>query len=327
MKNYAHLTQAERYQIAILCKAGHSMSEIARLMNRHRSTIGREIARNRGQRGYRPKQAQAFSRARMRARENGRRIPDETWIFVDARLGELWSPEQISGRLKADCLPSVSHEAIYQRIYADKDRGGTLHRALRCQKARRKRYGSHERRGAIPNQVSIEQRPALVDRRERFGDWEADLVIGAGQQQALVTLNERKSRYALIAHVPFKTAKNVSEAMISLLTPFATHVHTLTTDNGREFAQHEQVAKQLSADYFFAHPYSSWERGANENMNGLIRQFFPKKMRFESISFADIKFAMHRLNHRPRKCLGFKTPHEVFTIQLHSCHSPVALQT
>jgi IS30 family transposase len=263
----------------------------------------------------------------MRACENGRRISDETWAFVDARLGELWSPEQIGGRIKVDGLPSVSHEAIYQRIYADKRHGGSLHHALRCQKARRKRYGSHERRGMIPNPVSIEQRPALVERRERFGDWEGDLVIGAGQQQALVTLNERQSRFALIAHVPFKTAKAVSAAMISLLTPFAASVHTLTTDNGKEFAHHERISESLDADFFFAHPYSSWERGANENMNGLIRQFFPKKMHFESITSADVKFAMHRLNHRPKKCLGFKTPHEVFSNLLHSSHSPVALQT
>ena len=325
--NYTHLTQAERYQIAILNEAGHEQSEIARVMNRHPSTIGRELRRNRGQRGYRAKQAHEFTQARMRACVNGPRISEQTWAFVDERLGELWSPEQICGRLRQRGLPSASHEAIYQRIYADRRNGGTLHRALRCQKARRKRYGGRERRGSIPNQVSIEQRPAIVNRRRRFGDWEGDLVIGAGQQQALVTLNERKSRYSLIAQVPCKTAQAVSDTMISLLTPFAACVHTLTTDNGKEFAQHERIAGTLDAQFFFAHPYASWERGANENMNGLIRQFFPKKMRFQSITCKDIELAMHRLNHRPRKCLGFKTPHEVFLKQLHSRHSAVALQT
>jgi IS30 family transposase len=286
-------------------------------MNRHPSTISRELWRNRGQRGYRPKQAH----------ENGPRIAEQTWALVEERLGELWSPEQICGRLKACGLPAASHEAIYRRIYADKRNGGTLHRALRCQKARRKRYGGRERRGSIPNQVSIEQRPAIVDTLKRFGDWEADLVIGAAQQQALVTLNERKSRYCLIAQVPCKTAQVVSDTMISLLTPFAACVHTLTTDNGKEFAQHERIAGKLDAQFFFAHPYASWERGANENMNGLIRQFFPKKMRFDTITHTDIKLAIHRLNHRPRKCLGFKTPHEVFMKQLHSRHSAVALQS
>ena len=324
---YTHLTQDERYQIAILSKAGHDRSDIAQVMNRHKSTIGREMQRNRGERGYRPKQAHAFSQARMRACENSPRIATETWAVVDIKLAETWSPEQISGYFKANGKPTVSHEAIYQRIYTDKRAGGTLHRTLRCQKARRKRYGGRERRGTIPNQVSIEQRPSIVDSRKRFGDWEGDLVIGAGQQQALVTLNERKSRYSLIAHVPFKTTQAVSDTMISLLTPFSACVHTLTTDNGKEFAQHERIAKKLDADFFFAHPYASWERGANENMNGLIRQFFPKKMRFNSISTKDIAFAMHRLNHRPRKCLGFKTPHEVFMKQLHSRHNAVALQT
>ena len=324
--NYTHLTQNERYQIAILSKAGHDKSDIAKVMNRHKSTIGREMKRNRGQRGYRPKQALEFSLARMRASENGSRIAAETWVVVDAKLAETWSPEQIAGHLKANKQPTVSHEAIYQRIYADKRAGGTLHHALRCQKARRKRHSGRERRGTIPNQVSIDMRPAIVSERGRFGDWEADLVIGAGQKQALVTLNERTSRYSLIAHVPFKTAQAVSDAMISLLTPFAASVHTLTTDNGKEFAQHERIAKELGADFFFAHPYASWERGANENMNGLIRQFFPKNMAFDSITPDDIKIATNRLNHRPRKCLGFKTPHEVFMKQLHSRHNAVALQ-
>ena len=246
--------------------------------------------------------------------------------MVDARLAETWSPEQISGHLKANGQPTVSHESIYQRIYADKRAGGTLHRALRCQKARRKRHTGRERRGTIPNQVSIDLRPDVANDRGRFGDWEADLMIGAGQQQALVTINERISRYSLIAHIPAKTAQNVSNALISLLTPFSEAVLTLTTDNGKEFAQHEKIATTLAADFFFAHPYASWERGANENMNGLIREFFPKKMPFDSITQKDVLFAMHQLNHRPRKCLGFRTPHEVFTEKLHSRHNAVALQ-
>jgi IS30 family transposase len=316
--SYTHLTQDERYQIHILKQANHSQSEIAKLIRRDKSSISREFRRNCGQRGYRPKQAHELSLARMRAKLNGRRISDATWAVVDEKLGLCWSPEQISGRLKEDGMPSVSHESIYKRIYADKRSGGLLYKTLRCQKLRKKRYGSRERRGTIPNQVSIDQRPAIVDTRLRFGDWEGDLVIGAGQQQALVTLNERKSRYSLIGKVSRKTANAVSDVMISLLTPFADWVHTLTTDNGKEFAQHERIAKSIDVDFFFAHPYSSWERGANENMNGLIRQFFPKKMKFDEISEDDILFAMDLLNHRPRKCLGFKTPHEVFMEQLQS---------
>lgn len=323
---YTHLTRDERYQIAILMKSGHTQSEISKLISRAPSTIIRELRRNRGQRGYRPKQAQALSQARWQSCQNGPRVLDETWVVVDAKLDETWSPEQIAGYLKANGEPAVSHECIYQRIYADKRAGGKLHLALRCQKKRKKRCGGRERRGTIPNQVSIDLRPAIVAERGRFGDWEADLVIGAGQKQALVTINERTSRYSLMAHVPFKTARAVSDAMISLLTPFASDVHTITTDNGKEFAQHERVSESLSADCFFAHPYASRERGANENMNGLIRQFFPKKMIFKTITSQDISFAMDRLNHRPRKCLGYKTPHEVFMKQLHSRHNPVALQ-
>ena len=258
--NYTHLTRDERYQIAILLKAGHNQSAIARLMNRHPATISRELCRNRGRRGYRPKQAHEFSLARMRARENGRRVSADTWAFAEARLGELWSPEQISGYLRANRQPGISHETIYQRIYANRRLGGGLHLALRCQKVRRKRYGGRDRRGTIQNQVSIEQRPAIVDRRTRFGDWEADLVIGAGHQQALVTLNERKSRYALMAHVPTKSADTVSAAMISLLTPFAACVHTLTTDNGKEFAGHERIARALDADFFWGFGFSGGRR-------------------------------------------------------------------
>lgn len=156
-------------------------------MNRNKSTIGREMTRNRGQRGYRPKQANEFAHGRKQARENGRRVSSETWAFVDAKLSETWSPEQIAGYVRANDLPTVSHESIYQRIYANKRAGGTLRNALRCQKACRKRYGGgRERRATIPNQVSIDKRPTIVGQRERFGDREGDLVIGAGQQQALV---------------------------------------------------------------------------------------------------------------------------------------------
>lgn len=166
-------------------------------------------------------------------------------------------------------------------------RGYRLKQAQALSEARRKRHTGCERRDTIPHQVSIELRPEIANRRERFGDWEADWVIGAGHQQALVTINERTSRDSLIAHIPAKTAQNVTNAMISLLTPFKRFVHTRTTDNGKAFAQHKRIAATLAADFFFAHPYASWERGANENMNGLIREFFPKKMRFEVITQKD----------------------------------------
>lgn len=315
---YTHLTQDERYQIHILQRGGHNQSEIATLLDRSKSTISRELKRNKGERGYRPRQSHALSVARAQGCNNARRVPAATWAFVDTQLAQCWSPEQISGYRRANGMDQVSTESIYSRIYTDKRAGGILHANLRCQKLRKKRYGAKERRGTITNQISIEQRPAIVEARERFGDWEADLVIGAGHHQALVTMNERTSRYTLIGKVDRKTAQAVSDNMITLLTPFSSWVHTLTTDNGKEFSQHERIAQSLDADFFFAHPYSSWERGANENMNGLIRQFFPKNMRFENITDDDISAVMDNLNHRPRKCLGYKTPHEVFMHQLQS---------
>ncbi len=263
----------------------------------------------------RPKQAHSLAQTRQKACANGPRVEAKTWELVESKLKEAWSPQQISGYLLVNQQPGVSHESIY----ADKRKGGKLHLTLRCQKERKKRHTGRARRAPFPT------RSRLI--RARFGDWEADLVIGAGQKQALVTINERISRYALIAHVPFTTAELVTEAMIALLMPFSRCVHTLTTDNVREFAQHERIAATLGADFFFAHPYSSWERGANENMNGLIRQFSPKKRAFKFITSTEIDLAMHRLNHRPRKCLGYKTPHEVFIGQLQLHNQSVALQT
>lgn len=205
----------------------------------------------------------------------------------------------------------ISHEWIYQYIYADKRAGGNLYRYLRCQKKRRKRYGSYNRRGTIPNQVSIDERPAIVDARGRLGDWEGDTVIGKRHQGALVTLVERKSLYTVMQAVVHKTAGAVRNAVTEVLTPFADLVHTITYDNGREFADHEGMASDLDADIYFAHPYSSWERGVNENTNGLIRQYFPKSRNLTTVTDQEIEHAMNKLNHRPRKTLGYRTPYEV----------------
>lgn len=302
--NYTHITQEERYQIYALSKAGHKQYEIAELLERSRSTISRELARNMGGRGYRPKQA--HSMAVERRAMNARTIDDATWQFAQDRLLEQWSPEQISGH--AD----ISPETVYQRVYADKQLGGLLWKNLRCQKKRKKRYGVMERRGTIPNRLSIEDRPAIVETRSRIGDWEADTVIGKNHRQAIVSIVERKSGFTLIHKVERKTALAVSQAMIGLLKPHQKKVHTITSDNGREFAGHEEIASGLKADFYFAHPYSSWERGTNENTNGLIRQYFPKNRDFTTITQQEIDTAMERLNNRPRKRLGYQTPNQVF---------------
>ena len=295
------------------------MGAIGAKLGRPSSTISRELNRNRVVGPYQPQVAGLLAAARrQRSAANARRVPIAAWNFAIEKLAETWSPQQIAGYQRAKHLPRLSHEALYQRIYQDKRAGGHLHLALRIHKQRRKRRGVRERRGTIPNQVLIDQRPTIVDARERYGDWEADLVVGARHSQALVTINERKSRYALIKRVTSKQAPVVRKAIVTKLRPFARLAHTLTTDNGKEFAQHERIASALKLNFYFAHPHAAWERGANENLNGLVRQFFPKHRKLEEVTDEEIALAQHRLNHRPRKCLGYKTPHQVFWQQLHS---------
>ena len=243
------------------------------------------------------------------------------WAQVELLLQMDWSPQQISGRLKVEEGSSVSHEYIYQYIYADKRSGGELYRHLRCQKKRRKRYGSYDRRGRIPNQVSIEERPEIVGERGRVGDWEGDTVIGKNHKGALVTLVERKSLYTIIDAVARRTAAAVHRAIVSGLASHKGKLHTLTYDNGKEMTEHEQITEELGIKVYFAHPYSSWERGLNENTNGFIRQYFPKDRELIGVTREEVEKAMERLNHRPRKTLGFRTPYEVFF----STHTPLTV--
>ncbi len=241
--------------------------------------------------------------------------------MVDEKLRQDWSPEQISGWLEKRQAIHISHEWIYQHILADQQAHGDLATHLRQHGKRRKRYGKYDRRGNLPNRVSIDERPPLVEERKRLGDWEIDTLIGKGHQGALVSLVERKSRYTLLQPVIQRQAHLVADATISLLQPFADVVHTITGDNGKEFAEHARIAEALKASFYFAHPYSAWERGTNENTNGLVRQYFPKKTDFSKVGLAETKLAVDRLNHRPRKCLDFQTPFEVFFYQ------PIALQS
>ena len=308
---YQQLTHEERYQISVLLKAGLNQTEIAMILKRHKSTISREIARNTGLRGYRPKQAQHLAEERRYSKARSR-ISHTRWNDVRRLLREDWSPEQISLWFASEKGVSISHEWIYQYILQDKKQGGSLHHHLRCQKKRRKRYGSYNRRGQLIGRISIDERPDIVDSRSRIGDWELDTIIGKNHKQAIVSLTERKSRFTLIQKVKRKTAQCVTDAVINLLAPFSAQVHTLTSDNGKEFANHKTIADKLNAKFYFAHPYASWERGLNENTNGLIRQYFPKKRDFKTITQKEINRVMDKLNNRPRKCLGIKTPNQVF---------------
>ena len=310
MGTYTQLTQEQRYQIYALKKIGIKESKIAEVIEVHRATIGRELDRNAGDRGYRPRQAQVKALGR-RAKARSR-IQVETWVVIEQKLQEDWSPEQVSGWLKKKQNFQISHEWIYQHILADQQAGGTLYIHLRCQKKRRKRYGKHDYRGKIPDRVSIDERPVIVERRERLGDWEADTLIGKRHRSALVSLVERRSRLTLIHPVEKRQADQVAQAMLSLLVPYVDKVHTITGDNGKEFTDHVRIAQSLGAAFYFAHPFSSWERGTNENTNGLIRQYFPKQTDFSKVSCQKAFDVANKLNHRPRKCLDFSTPFEVF---------------
>ncbi len=320
--NYTQLTEYERYQIEAFLKAGFTQKAIARELRRSPGTISRELGRNTGLRGYRPQQAQRFATERQHHHTHTR-ITEITWQRVESLLREEWSPEQISGWLAKSILQSVSPEWIYQYILIDKKAGGDLHAHLRCQKKRKKRYGSPDKRGQLKNRVSIDERPAIVDERKRIGDWEMDLIIGRLGGSVLMTAVERKTRFTVIALAPNKMAKAVKEAIPGALSPLAAPVETLTYDNGKEFALHEVIAQQLQAESYFAHPYHSWERGLNENTNGLIRQYAPKGSSFDDMTPECVQRIFDKLNNRPRKCLDFKTPNQV----LFGINPPIALAT
>ncbi len=300
-----HLSQEERYMIEELKSIGYNQASIAAKLERHPTTISRELKRNTGQRGYRHKQAQRQAQARAEGSRNAKRISQSTIEAVQVKLREDLSPEQIAAHLP------ISHTRIYQHIRADKRNGGTLYKHCRCTKKRRKRYGSAlNGRGQIPNRRGIEHRPAYVERRLEIGHWEGDTIIGANHKQAIVTIVERKTGFTLMRKVERKTAANVRQACIELLTPYKAMVKTITFDNGKEFAEHERIDQALGSTSYFADPYSSWQRGTNENTNGLIRQYVPKKRMLSTVSNQEIRTIMNRLNNRPRKRLGFISPNQ-----------------
>ena len=312
MRHYRQLTQEERYQISALKQLDYTLRQIAQEVGRSPSTISRELRRNQGIEGYQAETAQRVAdRRRQEARKRHKRIP-ELIVWVEAQLREDWSPEQIAGSLREAGYPLVSHEWIYRHIERDQKVGGDLYKHLRHRRKRyRKRYGSQERRGRIIDRVGIEERPAVVEGRSRIGDWEGDTVRGKGQS-ALVTLVERKSRQVVTQKVDRATAEQTAAAIIDRLEAVAGLVKTITFDNGKEFAYHSRVAEALDCKVYFARPYHSWERGANENMNGLIRQYFPKGIDFDQVADEEIAEVERKLNLRPRKCLRYQAPIEVF---------------
>lgn len=313
MKTYHHLTQEQRYLISALIKTDKPHYLIAQEVGCSRQTLWREQNRNTGGRGYRPHQAQTLAKAR-----HYNPIAPVTdfgisyichLITSDSHL----SPAQIHGRLNSLGWKEVpSHEWIYQFIYRDKCQGGTLHQHLRCQKTYRKRgLAGNERRGQIPNKVSIHCRPSVIEARSRLGDIEGDTIIGRHHKGAVLTLLDRKSLYVWLAPLMRRDAERTAAACVNILSAFKPH--SITFDNGKEFSQHQTIALGTGADVYFADPYHSNQRARNENSNGLLRQYLPKSMRLDDVEPAEIARIQHALNTRPRKTLGWKTPQEVLS--------------
>jgi IS30 family transposase len=312
--SYTQLTEGLRYQIYTLLGNGFTQADTAKQVGAHPSTISRELSRNIGERGYRPKQANEKALERRYGADKALRMTKTMQAQVAEHLRLEWSPEQISACLRSEGGDWVSHETIYQFVLEDKKNGGTLYKHLRhAGKKRKKRYGGSDRRGEIKDRVSIDNRPKSIEKRDRIGDWEIDLVIGKNHKGAIVTIVDRLSLMTLIAKVDSKHAELVTKATTRLLRRYKRHgAHTITADNGKEFSGHKEISKALGVDFYFAHPYSSWERGTNENTNGLIRQYLPKGTEFEPVNEEKCQFIMDRLNNRPRKCLGYRTPNQVF---------------
>ena len=311
---YQQLTPEKRYMLSALKQEGCSMRKIGEHIGVHYSTISRELCRNHSTRGYRPATAQRKAMSRRQQARKPEKLTPEVKHLLSSYLKKHWSPEQIAGRLKLEGILEISHETIYKYIRNNKDNGGQVYKCLRRKKPYRKKYGSLSRH-ALDSRISIDERPKIVDNKSRIGDWEVDTIVSRQDKAVLVTLVDRMSKYTLIGMVENKGSMLVAKRITSLFRKQKSKVHTITADNGNEFACHQRISKHLNADFFFAHPYSSWERGLNENTNGLIRQYFPKKTSLKNITRDRLKQVMSNINNRPRKTLGYRTPKEVFKSQ------------
>ena len=318
-KSYRHLAYEQRRQIYILKERGDSLAMIARSLCVHRSTITRELKRNRDPLGYQYELAHQKAQDR-RKKSHCRKMTPEMILIVEEKLKMDLSPVQISGRLKREGKCSIGYEMIYKYIWADKKKGGSLYKHLRRSgKKYNRRSKGTAGRGCIPGRIDIKERPVIVEKKTRAGDWELDTIVSAGQQSAIVSMVDRATKLTKLKKVPRKTAEEVNKALIQKLGPIQEFVLTLTSDNGKEFAYHQSVSKVLQADFYFATPYHSWERGLNEHTNGLVRQYFPKSMNFDDISEEDVERVERLLNNRPCKSLEFETPLEAFSRMSRRC--------
>jgi len=311
----SHLELSQRYEIYHLRNQGISYTEIAQNIGVHKSTVSRELKRNSDQRSGVYKVALAQSKAVKRHLDKAKHIGFTSSIeaFIIKWLKEDYSPEQIVGKSKRLNVSCVSVERIYQFIWQDKKQGGVLYKHLRTRGKRYQKRGDlNSKRGQIPDRVDIEKRPNIVELKQRFGDLEIDLIIGKDHKGALLTINDRATGFLKMAYVESKEAKEIELKTIKLLEPWVPFINTITSDNGKEFANHRAIAEQLNIDFYFAKPYHSWQRGANENLNGLVRQYFPKKFNFDQIDTKQINDVVEKLNNRPRKRYNYFTPNEKF---------------
>ena len=312
---YCQLTSGERYMLAALRKQGCNQSQIAQALGRHRSTISRELCRNSSRHDghYRPSKAQERTNGRRsRSRRNLRFTPQD-FAQVEELLRRQWSPEQVAGDLRRHGLLQISHETIYRHIWRDKAAGGLLYTHLRgARKQRRKRYRSYDSRGKLAGKRPISERPAVVETRRQGGHWEIDTVLGTGSKDCIVSLVERKSGLLLIGKLANRTTESLNQRVIHLINRQPLAFQTITADNGTEFHGYQQIEARTQARFYFATPHHSWERGSNENANGLIRQYLPKGKSMARLSQPQCNAIARKLNTRPRKRLGFRTPLECY---------------
>lgn len=312
---YHQITSEERYTIAALRREGLNQSQIARHLGRHRSTICREVRRNaaRWDGAYRAQKAIERTKSRRSYSRRNSQFDQRDWEIVEGRLKDNWSPEQISGRLWLEDTLSISHETIYSHIWTNKAEGGDLYLYLRgARKLRRKRHNSYDSRGRLAGKRHISERPGYVEKRQSIGHWEIDTVVGAGTKDCVSTLVERKTGYAFIGKLSDRSKLGMSHRIKGLIRRTPNHFKTITADNGTEFHDYESIESATGVKFYFATPYHSWERGSNENFNGLLRQYLPKRTSQAGLTQRDCDAIAKKLNTRPRKRLGYKTPEECF---------------
>jgi len=323
---YGHLNIDEREIILKMQAQQASMQQIGDRLGRNKGTISRELSRNiSSTKEYKPHLAQRYYEKRRKASKEPYRLEEDAWLteYVQQKLRKCWSPEQISGTLRQDYGINISPVTIYGWVYRDTAAGGGLRKFLRQgHRRRRKRRASEDRRGQMPDRRMIDERPKVVDERSRIGDWEGDTVEGRKGSGFIATHVERKSRYTVAVKVDDKSADTVTKATLEAMKKLPPEtIKTMTFDNGKEFAGFKELERELDMTSYFARPYHSWERGTNENTNGLLRQFFPKGVDFSTVSQTDVDIALELLNNRPRKCLNYRTPTEVFWSEPMRCAS------